>query len=228
MLSAIEEDRIAQAVSLAEEGSSGEIVCALAGEVSGYREVPIAWAAAAALALPPIAVGLGLHPLALAGRGGAWMAAQAGAVEPQIALALTLNAAIQVVLFALVALLVSIPTIRRLLTPSSVKRHRVARAAHHQFAAVSARATGSETGILIFVAIEDRQVQILAHAAIHQKCGETVWRQAAGEIQNAMKDGKDPTAGIVKAVEICGAALREHFPSSKPPAHSFSSRPIEV
>jgi len=227
MLSAIDQDRIAEAVTKAEEGSSGEIVCALAGEVSTYREVPLAWAAAVTLAVPPIALALGVQPLT-AGGGGLWMIAQASAVEWQLTLALGLYAAMQIVLFLIVALVVHVPAVRRVLTPRTLKAHRVAKAAQHQFAAVSARAVGSDTGVLIFVALEDRQVQVLADAAIHQKCGDAVWEEAAQAIRGAMRAGKDPTGGIVEAIAICGAALREHFPSSEPHAHAFSPRPMEV
>jgi len=70
-------------------------------------------------------------------------------------------------------------------------------------------------------------VQILADAGIHQKVGDTAWNRAVAAIGSAMKAGHDPTAGIIEAVEICGAALREHYPAS-PHAHAFSARPIEV
>ncbi|MHB8531042.1 MAG: hypothetical protein ACYC8V_16215, partial [Caulobacteraceae bacterium] len=228
MLSTIDRTRIAAAVEKAEAGSSGEIVCALANEVSGYREVPIAWAAAAALGLPPLALAFGVKPLALAIGGSDWMAAQASALPAEISLALWAYATSQIVLFAMVALIVAIPPVRRLLTPRVLKRHRVERAAHHQFAAVSAHAVGSQTGVLIFVALADRQVQILADAAIHARCGERPWREAADAIAQAMKHGADPTAGVVRAVEICGAALREHFPSEGTPPARFSSAPMEV
>ena len=228
MLSAIDEDRIEAAVAKAEEGTSGEIVCVLATEVATYREVPLAWAAAVALALPPIALALGIvHPFSVM-IGDAWMLAQPAALESDLGLALAAYATLQVVLFMIAALVVAIPEVRRRLTPPILKRHRVAKAAHQQFAAISARAAGSETGILIFVALVDRQVQILADAGIHQKVGEAAWTRAANAIGAAMKGGHDPTGGIVEAVEICGAALKEHFPATEPRAHLFSSRPLEI
>jgi putative membrane protein len=228
MLSAIDEDRIEAAVAKAEEGTSGEIVCALATEVATYREVPLAWAAAVALAVPPIALALGVvHPFSIL-IGDSWLLAQPGALESNLGLALAAYATVQVLLFMIVALIVAIPAVRRRLTPRLIKRHRVAKAAHHQFAAISARATGSETGILIFVALVDRQVQILADAGIHQKVGEAAWARAANAISSAMKGGHDPTAGIVQAVEICGDALKAHFPATEPHAHVFSSRPLEI
>ncbi|MEO8927675.1 MAG: TPM domain-containing protein [Caulobacteraceae bacterium] len=228
MLSAIDEDRIEAAVAKAEEGTSGEIVCVLAGEVATYSEIPLAWAAGVALALPAIALALGLiHPLSLT-VGNAWMLAQAGALENDLGLALGAYATVQVLLFIVTALVVAIPAVRRRLTPRLLKRHRVAKAAHQQFAAIAARAQASETGVLIFVALDDRQVQVLADAGIHQKVGEAAWTRAAGAIAAAMKGGHDPTAGIVEAVEICGAALKEHFPASGPHPHAFSARPLEI
>ncbi len=228
MLSAIDEDRIEAAVAKAEEGSAGEIICVLASEVATYREVPLAWAAAVALAAPPIALALGVvHPLSVA-IGDAWMAAQPSALESDLALVLAAYATLQVLLFVVTALVVAIPAVRRPLTPRVLKRHRVAKAAHHHFAAIAARAAGSETGVLIFVALVDRQVQILADEGIHQKVGEAAWTRAADAITAAMKGGHDPTSGIVDAVDICGAALREHFPATGARPHIFSPRPQEI
>jgi putative membrane protein len=228
MLTALDEDRIAAAVTKAEQGTSGEIVCVLASEVSTYGEVPLAWAAALVLVVPPIALALGLHPLAVASAEGLWTISQASALEAQLALALIAYATAQVALFAVAFLVISIPGVRRLLTPSSLKRHRVAKAAHQQFMAVASRAVGSDTGVLIFVAVDDRQVRIIAHEGIHEKVGDTAWTRAARAISTAMKDGADPTNGIVEAIDICGGALREHYPSSAARAPSASDRPLEV
>lgn len=227
MLSAIDQDRIEAAVAAAEEGSSGEIVCILAGEVSTYRETPLAFAAAVALAVPPIALALGLHPLALAAGGSAWTIGHASAVEGELNLALLAYAVAQVILFGVAALIASIPVVRRLLTPAFLKRHRVRKAAQQQYAAISSRAVGSDTGVLLFVALEDRMVEIVADAAIHAKCGEAVWKQAAAAIGAGMKSA-DPTDGIIKAVTLCGAALREHFPQTGPNTNVLSNRPMQI
>ncbi|HEY2179285.1 MAG TPA: TPM domain-containing protein [Caulobacteraceae bacterium] len=227
MLSDIDKDRIAAAVAKAEESTSGEILVTLAGEVSKYREIPLAWAAAIALALPPIVFSLSLQPLA-ALVGDLWVVGQMGALESELAVGLALYAVIQIVLFLAILAIVHIPSIRRALTPRVLKRHRVMQAAHHQFASMGARTGASETGVLIFVALEDRQVQILADAGIHQKCGEAPWIAAAAAIAKAMKAGHDPTAGIIEAVEICGEALKAHYPGSGAHAGGFSDRPLEV
>jgi putative membrane protein len=200
----------------------------VSGEVSTYRETPLVAGIAAALIVPPVAMVLGLHPLALASVGGGWTVDQASALETQLAIALGAYAMAQAILFGAVALLASIPVVRRALTPKIMKRHRVAKAARQQFVAVSSRAIGSQTGILIFVAVDDRIVELVADAGIHQKVGDTVWRAATDAIGAAMKSGGDPTSGIVKAVELCGAALREHFPADGPAANVISNRPLEI
>ncbi|MEO8812579.1 MAG: TPM domain-containing protein [Caulobacteraceae bacterium] len=226
MLSTLDKERIEAAVTDAETGTTGEIVVVLAAEVSNYREVPLAWGAAAALALPPIALALGLRPMAMAGEAGVWLVAQASAFEAELIFALALYALAQILLFVATSVVVSIPPIRRTLTPAALKRHRVQRAAQHHFAALAARAKAGETGVLIFVGVDDRQVRVLADAALHAKVGESVWTRAAAAVGRAMKRGPDPTAGIVEAVKICGAALKAHFPGDQP--HEWPARPQEI
>ncbi len=229
MLTTLEQARIGDAVSKAEAGTTGEIVCVLAAEVSHYPEVALGWAAVVSLVVPALAVTLGVHPLTLAAdAAGVWMAAQAGALEGEITLALGVYAALQTALFILTFLILEIPAVRRWATPSVLKKRKVERAARQQFAAISARAAGSETGVLIFVAMDDRQVQILADKALHGKADEAAWKAAATAIGEGMKVGKDPTAGIIRAIDICGSVLKAHFPSSEPHGQVFLDHPVQI
>jgi putative membrane protein len=222
MLTPEDHARITTAVAKAEDGTTGDIFCVLVGEVSSYREVPIAWGAAAALLVPPIVLAFGLKPLLTAITGGGWTAAQASSLQSEIAVALTGYAVVQLGLFGLVALVTSIAPIRRAVTPRFLKRHQVKKAAFHQFVAAHSHAKDSETGVLIFVALVERQVQVLADAAIHAKVGDAVWRAAASAVQEGMK-APDPTAGIEKAIGICGEALKAHFPGGR----SRVERPVD-
>jgi putative membrane protein len=229
MLNAKDQARIAEAVGRAEEGTSGEIVCVLAAEVSHYPEVALAWAALSALVLPGLALALGVHPLILAATAsGDWSGAQPRSPESELIMALGLYAAVQTALFVLVFAVMEIPAVRRWATPSILKRHKVERAARQQFAAIAARAQGSETGVLVFVALVDRQVQILADRALHGKADEAAWKAAASAIGEAMKAGHDLAAGIVQAVDICGAVLKAHFPATDGGGNVFSNQPVEI
>jgi putative membrane protein len=228
MLNAIDKTRIEAAVGAAETGTSGEIICVLSGEVSHYPEVALAGAAIVALVLPSLLLALGVWSTAIDLGGDVWMAAQAGALQGEITTALAIYALVQTALFILAFALLEIPAVRRWATPAMLKRHKVERAARQQFASISARAAGSETGVLIFVALVDRQVQILADGALHQKADEAAWKAASAAIGAGMKDGRDPTGGIVQAIEICGSVLRAHFPSNSPRPQVFSDRPLEI
>jgi putative membrane protein len=210
-------ERIEAAVAAAEAGTSGDIFCVLAGEVSSYREVPIAWGAAIALFVPPLVLALAFREVIALVTGGGWTVAQASAVEPQLALTLTAYTVAQVLLFGVTTLVVSIPAVRRRLTPRFLKRHRVKKAAYHHFAAAKAHTRDSDTGIVLFIALVERQVEILADQAIHEKVGEGLWKDAAAAIGAGMKT-PDPTSGIVGAIGLCGEALKAHFPSSAPRA----------
>jgi putative membrane protein len=214
MLTPEDHERITAAVAKAEEGTSGDIFCVLAGEVSTYREVPIAAGAAAALLGPPLVLAFGLRPLLTAVTAGGWTASQASALPGELAFTLTGYAVAQLILFAVVAIIVSLAPIRRLVTPRFLKRHRVRKAAFHHFAAAHSHVRDSETGVLIFVALVERQVEVLADAAIHAKAGDAVWQEAARSVQDGMRQ-PDPTAGIERAIAICGAALKAHFPSTE-------------
>ena len=211
MLSLEDRKRIADAVTEAERHTSGEIFCVLAQEVSRYREIPLAWAAVAAMIVPPGLVLAGLHRLALADIFSGWSDESLRSVEALILRALSTYALIQAALFLCVALIVALPAVRRVLTPRALKRHRVRQVARHHFTASGMRLSDAEPHILIFASLGDRQVELVAHESIHKAVGEEPWNAAVAAVTEGMKAGK-PADGFVRAIQICGAALAEHFP----------------
>lgn len=211
MLTDTDRHAIADAISRAEAITAGEISCVLAEEASRYREVPLGYAAVAALLLPPVSLALGFRPLALAEMVSGWAAAQSATTERDILLALSTYAVVQAVLFAATALIVSIPSVRRALTPAFLKRHRVAQSARHHFIALTARLGEEYPFVLIYAARADRKVEVLASAAAHRAVGEDTWRDAAKVLAVSMREGR-AGEGFVRAIELCGGALALHFP----------------
>src|SRR4029079_13678726 len=65
MISQVDKDRIADAITKAEAKTSGEIFCVIARQSSDYRLVPVAWEAAVALAVPAPLIYLTLWPASL-------------------------------------------------------------------------------------------------------------------------------------------------------------------
>lgn len=227
MLSEADHKRIADAITDAEAKSAGEIFCVLTHEVSRYREVPLAWAAAVAFVVPPMLVLAGLHRLALADIFSSWTDDSLRAAEGLILHALLTYGLVQAGLFAVVALAVSLPRLRRVMTPGFLKQRRVRQAARNHFVASGARLSDAEPHILIFASLMDRKVELVAHAAIHRAVGEGPWNAAVAAVSAGMKAG-NTADGFVKAIEICGAALAEHFPPKGPARNLLPNELLET
>lgn len=226
MLTKTDHERITAAITAAESKTAGEIFCVLTHEVSRYREIPLAWATVAALVAPPLLVLSGLHRLALASIFSSWTEESARAMENLILRALTTYSLVQAGVFLSVALILAIPSVRRLVTPRFLRRHRVRQAARHHFAAVGARLSHAEPHILIFASLRDRQVELVAHDAIHKAVGDGPWNAAVAAVTDGMKAGK-PGDGFVTAIAICGAALAAHFPPQGAPKNQLPNTIFE-
>jgi putative membrane protein len=227
MLSDSDKARISAAITEAENETSGEIFCVVAKEVSLYREVPLLWAAVAAFIVPPLLVLAGLHRLALASIFSSWTDESARAMEGLILRALSTYGLVQAGIFLCVTLIVALPGVRRVFTPGALRHHRVLQTARRHFVAAGAKLTDAEPHILIFASLADRRVELVAHDAIHQAVGEGPWNAAVAAVVSGMKAGR-PADGIVKAVEICGAALAQHFPPDGPAKNHLPNTVLET
>ena len=222
MLTEADHKRIADAITLAESKTSGEIFCVLTNEVSRYREIPLIWGAFAALALPPLAVLAG--GLDLANIFARWGDDSASVL---IHRAFTSYALIQAAVFLAVVLVVAQPAIRRLMTPGFLKRHRVRQLARQHFVASGARLSDAQPHILIYASLADRQVELVAHGAIHKAVGDGPWDASVAAVIAGMKQGS-PAEGFVRAIEICGAALAANFPGDDQDKNRFSNNLLET
>ncbi len=213
MLTDQDRDRVAAAVRKAEVSTRGEIICVIAQESSEYREVPVAWAALAALAAPGLLLLGGIHVTIPDLFQSSWTASAVGqvtelAAREAVAGAITL----QIVLFFLVASIVWIRSIRTLLTPRSLKRSRVRARAREQFLARSLQATRERTGILIFVSVRERMAELIADDGVAALVDPKVWDEAMTQLLTGIRH-KDPASGFENAVALCGKILAEHFPA---------------
>jgi putative membrane protein len=227
MLSQADKDRISAAITDAESKTSGEIFCVLAHDVSHYREVPLMWGAVAALVGPPMLVLAGLHRLALASIFSSWTDDSARAMEGLILRALTTYGLLQAGLFLITVLIVSLPRIRRVMTPGFLRRHHVARAARHHFAAAGLHLTHAEPHVLIFASLADRRVELVAHENIHKAVGEGPWTAAVAAVVDGIRRSA-PGDGFVKGIEICGDALAAHYPSDGPAKNKLPNTILET
>ena len=79
------------------------------------------------------------------------------------------------------------------------------------FAALNMEKTSARNGVLVYVALNDRQLAIFGDSGIHQKVGQTFWQQ---QVRNILADFNraDYAGGIASVVTEIGHALEEHFP----------------
>jgi putative membrane protein len=211
MLTTEDHVRIDAAIDAVEKKTSGDIYCLVAHEASHYREVPLAWAAIVSLLAPALALTAGLRTDPVIKLFEGWSAA---GVSREFAFALLIWTLAQALLFALSALVISIPPVRRIATPGFLKRHRVLSLARQHFVSSGLHLARGQPHVLIFLALAERRVEILADDAVHKVAGDTVWREATTALTDAMRR-PDPTAGIIRAVEIAGQPLIDHFPATR-------------
>jgi putative membrane protein len=204
-------DRVAEAIRAAETRTSGEIFCVMARRVSAYRDISLGWAAAAALILPLGLIPFGFEAAWVPGLGSSWEAAHLASRDVTVGQALGAYALIQATVFLIVLLVTSIPAVSRIVTPRSIRQARVRKAALQQFLAHGLHVTEARTGVLIFAALGDHQVEVVADAGIHSKVDQAVWADAVEVLAKGLKRG-DPAGGFVDAIALCSAVLAEHFP----------------
>jgi putative membrane protein len=177
---------IASAITHAEANTSGEIVAVVAGASDGYRSFVILWATLLALAVPIPLILLTNWP-----------------VEYIYLL--------QLATFFLASLLFQWPPLRFALVPKSVKHLRPHQRAVEQFLAQNLHTTKSRTGVLIYVSFAEHYAEVIADEGIYRKVEPSVWQDVIAELTSHLARGTR-THGFVKAIEMCGKILAEHFP----------------
>ncbi len=210
-LSQADQDRIAQAVAEAEKTTAGEIYCVLAPEVGDDRSTPLIWAASAALLLPALALLAGFRPEMLSRLFGGWSVGHEAAHDVAILSALLTYVGLQGAVFAVVAGLVWIPAVRRALIPTAVKKARVRQAALDYFLAKDLHLTRDRTGVLIFAALAEHRVEVIADEGVHAAAPEAVWDEVVADLVAGLKRGAIAD-GFVAAIARTGAVLAAHVP----------------
>ena len=83
--------------------------------------------------------------------------------------------------------------------------------------------TRERTGVLIYLALTEHKVQILADKGIHEKVPANYWQQEVEKISAGIRAGRSAAALSEVIVEI-GAKLAEHFPRSSSDTNELPNR----
>ena len=71
--------------------------------------------------------------------------------------------------------------------------------------------TKDRTGILIFISILERRVELLADSGINEKIPQGKWQNIVDNIIQGIKE-KNVTAHLIESINDCGDLLAQHFP----------------
>jgi putative membrane protein len=195
--------QIADAIAAAEQRTSGELVTVIAQAADDYRYIPILWPALAALLLPALL--LTVWPEI-----GAWR------------LYLAQGAA-----FVVLALIAHLPPVHLALVPQALKRRRAGRLAREQFFEQGLHLTRARTGVLIFVAVAEHHVEIIADTGINALVPPGTWDRAVADFVERVRAGQI-AEGFIAAISQVGERLAEHFPRPADDTNELPNRLVEI
>ncbi|HTR29700.1 MAG TPA: TPM domain-containing protein [Puia sp.] len=82
------------------------------------------------------------------------------------------------------------------------------------FAGLNMEKTAARNGVLVYVALKDRQMALFGDEGINRKVGAAFWNEQVRNILSHFNRA-DYAGGIARVVTEIGAALHEHFPYDK-------------
>ena len=85
--------------------------------------------------------------------------------------------------------------------------------------------TRHRTGVLLYLALRQRAIEILADSGIHAKAPEGFWDGIVGRLSKAFKEGYYAD-GLCRAVTEAGELLARHFPPRPDDANELPDKPV--
>ncbi|RQP27734.1 TPM domain-containing protein [Burkholderia ubonensis] len=85
--------------------------------------------------------------------------------------------------------------------------------------------TAHNNGILIYVLLADRAVEIIADRGIHAKVDTNDWEAICHAMEAAFRDGAYES-GVLRGIEQVTELLKTHFPVHRPPRDELPSSPV--
>ena len=198
-----ERHSIAEAVSAAEKKTSGEIVPVIATASGRYDRAEDLFGLVSAILLLVAGriVFQDIRPV-----DGDWASGQ------RLVLGIIPIVAIILVGFSLGAALSTwIPALKLPFLSRTEMEAEVDRSAAEAFQRFRVRGTAASTGVLIYISLYERTVQIIGDDAIASKLNEDDWNQVRDLVLDGIRSGQ-AAEGLQQAIALCGDLLARHFP----------------
>ncbi|HEX6842343.1 MAG TPA: TPM domain-containing protein, partial [Stellaceae bacterium] len=186
-LSTAERERIHAATAAVERRTSALFALTIVPVSERYLVFPLVWGAVLALAATGV--------LAL--------------VRPDLGIGLgfVINAA----LFIVLSLVLDWLPLRLMLVPRRARHAHARQLAHREFAARILANAQHRNGVLFFVSLGERYVEIIADRDIHARVPAGIWDKIVADFIAAVKAGR-LADGFIAALDACAALLETHYP----------------
>lgn len=87
--------------------------------------------------------------------------------------------------------------------------------------------TEHNNGVLIYLLLADRDVEIVADRGIHAKVGHAAWESICRDMETTFRQGQFET-GVIAGIHAVGSHLQRHFPGKPAASNELPDRPIVV
>jgi putative membrane protein len=195
--------RIAAAISKAEQGTRAEFVAAIARRADSYRS----------------------NSLLAALAGGLIAGVLAGVFLPWPGAAETIAA--ELAGFLLIFTLAAFTPLGMLVVPARRQRRLASRLAKLVFLQRGLASTAEHCGVLFFVSRAEHYVEIVPDIGIDQAVEPGAWQQVVDAFTAAVKKG-EMEQGFLGAIEALGALLARHYPSEGENPNRIPNRLVEI
>jgi putative membrane protein len=115
-------------------------------------------------------------------------------------------------LFGFLLLVLELWPMRIRVTPRSVLRSACSRMARHQFSAHVISRDTEHNGVMLFVSLAERHLEIIAERDAHAAAPAGTWDRIVADATAKMPGNL--ADGLIGAVSACGAVLAEAFPAN--------------
>lgn len=199
-------ETIRSAIEAAEARTSAEFVTVVARSAESYLFIPSLAAAIGALLLSGITL----------------------MFQAQIGFTTTEFYGGQVALFVVLVAICQIPAVRFALVPKAIRHARASRLARQMFLELGMTESEDRNAVLLFVALGERYVEIIADAGLQAKLDDTtVWDQVVARFVAQVGQGR-VADGFVAAIEGCADVMAQHFPNREGAKNRLPDRLIEI
>lgn len=114
-----------------------------------------------------------------------------------------------------------------LILPKSYKRYKASQNAHEKFSNLGLNRTKTNQGIMFFVSLDEKYVEIISDSTISKKINNEYWQSIINEFIKDVKN-KQLSQGYLKAISSCNEILIKEFPIQANDKNELPNEVIEL